>query len=173
MSIPNSDYRSQGLYRTSSLNSKKIWKCHRVVKWITEVSLPTSFKTTEVGFYKYLYVMIYDNIDIFVKNFRVYLGNKIYFAEQLAFDINEGLNSNTGDLSAGGIFNYAYNDATRTVDFSIKDGLNYKIKIPTDEEFSNYVNNTWNTTQANYDNSNPVSINYLLSNYVATFPLSL
>ena len=117
--------------------------------------------------------MIYNNIDIFVKNFRVYLGNKIYFAEQLAFDINKGLNSNTGDLSAGGIFNYAYNDATRTVDFSIKDGLNYKVKIPTDEEFSNYVNNTWNTTQANYDNSNPVSINYLLSNYVAIFPLSL
>lgn len=63
--------------------------------WITEVSLPTSFKTTEVNFYEYLYVMIYDNNDTFVKNFRIYLGNKIYFAEQLCFDINEGLNSNT------------------------------------------------------------------------------
>ena len=63
--------------------------------WITEVSLPTSFKTTEVNFYEYLYVMIYDNKDIFVKNFRIYLGNKIYFSEQLCFDINEGLNSNT------------------------------------------------------------------------------
>ena len=63
--------------------------------WITEVSLPTSFKTTEVGFYEYLYVMIYDNTNTFVKNFRVYLGNKIYFASQLCFDINEGLNSNT------------------------------------------------------------------------------
>ena len=41
--------------------------------WITEVSLPTSFKTTEVGFYEYLYVMIYDNTDTFVKNFRIYL----------------------------------------------------------------------------------------------------
>ena len=48
--------------------------------WITEVSLPTSFKTTEVNFYEYLYVMIYDNNDIFVKNFRIYLGNKIYFS---------------------------------------------------------------------------------------------
>ena len=141
--------------------------------WITEVSLPTSFKTTEVNFYEYLYVMIYDNNDIFVKNFRIYLGNKIYFAEQLCFDINEGLNSNTGDLSAGGIFVYAYDATTRTVQFSIKDGLNYKIKIPTDEELANYVNSTWDTGSTPYDNRNPVSINYLLSNYVATSPLSV
>ena len=46
--------------------------------------------------------------------------------------------------------------------------MNYKVKIPTDTELSNYVNNTWNTTQASYDNSNPVSINYLLSNFVPT-----
>ena len=141
--------------------------------WITEVSLPTSFKTTEVGFYEYLYVMVYDNTDTFVKNFRVYLGNKIYFSEQLCFDINEGLNSNTTDLSAGGIFVYAYDSATRTVEFKIKDGVNYKVKIPTDEELSNYVNGQWNTTQSNYDNRNPVSINYLLSNYVETSPLSV
>ena len=64
--------------------------------------------------YEYLYVMVFDNSDVFVKVFRVYVGNKIYFAEQLAFDINEGLNNNTGDLSAGGIFNYAYSSATRT-----------------------------------------------------------
>ena len=96
--------------------------------WVTEVSLPTSFKTTEVNFYEYLYVMIFDNTDTFVKNFRVYLGNKIYFASQLCFDINEGLNSNTTDLSAGGIFVYAYDEATRTVAFSVKEGLNYKVK---------------------------------------------
>ena len=141
--------------------------------WITEVSLPTSFKTTEVNFYEYLYVMIYDNNDIFVKNFRIYLGNKIYFAEQLCFDINEGLNSNTGDLSAGGIFVYAYDATTRTVQFSVKDGLNYKIKIPTDEELANYVNGQWYSVSVPYDNRNPVSINYLLSNYVATSPLSV
>jgi hypothetical protein len=141
--------------------------------WIAEVSLPTSFKTTEVGFYEYLYVMIYDNTNTFVKNFRVYLGNKIYFASQLCFDINEGLNSNTTDLSAGGIFNYSYDEATRTVEFSIKEGLNYKVKIPTDEELANYVDGQWNATQANYDNRNPVSINYLLSNYVETSPLSV
>ena len=83
-----------------------------------------------------------------------------------------GLNSNTEDLNAGGIFNYAYSSATRTVEFSIKDGLNYKLKVPTDVELSNYVNGTWDTTQANYDNRNPTSINYLLSSYVPTSPLT-
>ena len=136
--------------------------------WITEVSLPTTWKTTEINFYEYLYVMIYDNSDTFVKNFRVYVGNKIYFSEQLCFDLNEGMNNNTTDLSAGGVFVYSYDSATRTVEFKIKEGLNYKVKIPTDTELSNYVNNTWNTTQASYDNSNPVSINYLLSNFVPT-----
>ena len=141
--------------------------------WITEVSLPTSFKTTEVGFYEYLYVMIYDNTDTFVKNFRVYVGNKVYFASQLCFDLHEGLNSNTTDLSAGGIFNYAYDEATRTVEFSIKDGLNYKVKIPTDEELANYVNGQWDSVSTPYDNRDVVSINYLLSNYVETSPLSV
>ena len=140
---------------------------------ITDISLPASWKTTEVGFYEYLYVMIFDNSDVFVKNFRIYLGNKIYFSEQLTFDIHQSLNSNTEDLNAGGIFNYAYSSATRTVEYSIKDGLNYKVKIPTDDELSNYVANTWNTTQANYDSNNILSINYLLSNYVASSPLTV
>ena len=136
--------------------------------WITEVSLPTTWKTTENGFYEYLYVMVFDDSDVFVKNFRVYLGNKIYFAEQLAFDINEGLNNNTGDLSTGGIFVYAYSSSTRTIEIKIKDGLNYKVKIPTDTELANYVNGQWDSVSAPYDNRNVVSINYLLSNYVPT-----
>ena len=140
---------------------------------IVDISLPTSFKTTEVGFYEYMYVMIYDNTDTFVKNFRIYLGNKIYFSEQLCFDIHQSLNTNTEDLNAGGIFNYAYSSATRTVDLSIKDGLNYKVKIPTDEELSNYVNNQWDTNSANYNSNDPLSINYLLSNYIASSPLTV
>ena len=140
---------------------------------ITDISLPASWKTTENNFYEYLYVMIFDNSDVFVKNFRIYLGNKIYFAEQLTFDIHAGLNSNTEDLNAGGIFNYAYSSATRTVEYSIKDGLNYKVKIPTDDELSNYVNNQWDTNTANYDSKNILSINYLLSNYVASSPLTV
>ena len=139
---------------------------------ITEVSIPATFKTTEVGFFEYLYVLVFDNSDVFVNNFRVYLGNKIYFAEQLAYDMNEGMNNNTTDLSAGGIFSYAYSASTRTVEFKIKEGLNYKLKIPTDTELKNYVNNQWNTTQSNYDSSNPLSINYLLSNYISTSPLT-
>ena len=118
-----------------------------------------------------MYIMIFDNTNTVVKNFRIYLGNHIYVAYQLCFDINEGLNSNTTDLSAGGIFVYSYDEATRTVEFKIKEGLNYKVKIPTDVELANYVNNSWNTTQANYDSSNPVSRNYL-SNFVPTSPLT-
>ena len=112
------------------------------------------------------------NGDTLVKSVRVYLGSKIDFAEQLAFDINEGMNNNTTDLSAGGIFVYIYSSATRTVAFKVKDGLPYTIKIPTDEELSNYVNGVWDTGQSNYDNRNPVSINYLLSNFVATSPIA-
>jgi hypothetical protein len=95
--------------------------------WITDVSIPAVWKTTEVG-YEYLYVMVFDG-DTLIKNFRHYLGNTIYFAEQLCFYMAEGMNNNTTDLSAGGIFVYAYNSATRIVEFKIKDGLTYTIKI--------------------------------------------
>ena len=139
--------------------------------WITEVSLPTTWKTTEVGFYENLYIMVFDG-DTLVKNFKVYLGNKIYFAEQLAYDMVEGMNSNTTDLYTDGIFVYAYSSATRTVEIKIKDGLSYSFKIPTDEELSNYVGSVWDTGQSSYDSNNPVSINYLLSNFVATSPLT-
>lgn len=139
--------------------------------WITDISIPAVWKTTEVGFYEYLYVMVFDG-DTLVKNFRHYLGNKIYFAEQLCFDIVEGMNNNTTDLSAGGIFVYSYSSATRTVEIKVKDGLSYSIKIPTDAELQNYVNGIWDTGTANYDNRNIVSINYLLSNFVPTNPIS-
>ena len=140
--------------------------------YITYVSLGAVWKTTEIGFYEYLYVMVYDNSDVLVKCFRHYLGNKIYFAEQFCYDIVEGMNSNTTDLYSGGIFNYAYSSATRTVEIKVKDGLNYKVKLPTDEELNNYVNNTWDTGTYPYDNKKPVSKNYLLSNYVATSPIA-
>ena len=139
--------------------------------YITDVSIPAVWKSTEIGFYEYLYVMIFDG-DTLVKNFRIYLGNKIYYAQQLCFDINEGLNSNTGDLSAGGIFVFAYDSATRTVEFKIKDGLSYTVKFPVDEELANYVNGIWDTGTAPYNSNNPVSINYLLSNFVPSTPLS-
>ena len=73
------------------------------------------------------------------------------------------MNTNTEDLSAGGIFVHAYSSAART---------DYRIKIPTDTELANYVNDTRNTTQSSYDNRSPESINYLLSTYVSTSPLT-
>ena len=140
--------------------------------YITDISIPAVWKPTEINFYEYLYVMVF-NGDTLVKFFRHYLGNKIYFAEQLCFDINEGLNNNTTGLSAGGIFVYAYSSATRTVEIKVKGGLpyiTYTIKTPTDEELQNYVNGVWDTGQSNYDNRNPVSINYLLSHFCSYKP---
>ena len=139
--------------------------------YITDVSIPAVWKTTEVGFYEYVYVMVFDG-DTLIKNFRHYLGNKIYFAEQLCFDMLEGMTSNTTDLSAGGIFVYSYSSATRTVEIKVKDGLSYTIKIPTDDELANYVNGVWDTGTSNYDSRKPVSINYLLSNFVPTNPIA-
>ena len=54
------------------------------------------------------------------------------------------------------------------MEIKVADGLNFKLKIPTDKELQNYVNNTWNRNDADYNNSIPLSINYLLSNYVET-----
>ena len=139
--------------------------------YVTDISIPAVWKTTEVGFYEYMYVMVF-NGDTLVENFRHYLGNKIYFAEQLCFDIVEGMNNNTTDLSAGGIFVYSYSSATRTIEIKVKDGLPYTIKIPTDTELGNYVNGVWDTGQSNYDNRKPVSINNLLSNFVPTNPIA-
>ena len=82
------------------------------------------------------------------------------------------MNSNTGDLSAGGIFVYSYSSASRTVEIKVKDGLSYTIKIATNDELSNYVNGVWDTGTSNYNSNSPVSINYLLSNFVPTSPIA-
>ena len=140
--------------------------------YVTDISTPAVWKTTEINFYEYIYVMVF-NADTLVKNFRVYLGNRIYFSEQLCFDMVEGMNNNTTDLSADGIFVYAYSSATRTVEIKVKDGLPYTIKIPTDTELENYVDGIWDSVSAPYDNRKPVSINYLLSNFVPTNPIAV
>ena len=137
--------------------------------YITEVSLPTVWKTTEVGFFEKFYAMIYDNTDTLLRCVILDLSNRIYFAEQLSFDIVSKLNDAVRDLNANNdIFVYAYSSATRTVEIKVADGLNFKIKIPTDKELATYVNNTWNRGDADYNSTVPLSINYLLSNYVET-----
>ena len=137
--------------------------------YITEVSLPTVWKTTEVGFFEKFYAMIYDNTDTLLRCVILDLSNKIYFAEQLSFDIVGKLNDAVRDLNANNdIFVYAYSSATRTVEIKVADGLNFKLKIPTDEELSSYVGSEWNRGDADYNNTIPLSINYVLSNFVAT-----
>ena len=111
--------------------------------YISEVSIPAVWKTTEVGFYENLYFMLYNDSDLLLRSSQVYLGNKIYFAEQLSFDMVQGMNDKVRDLNAGNdIFVYAYSSATRTVEIKVADGLNFKLKIPTDSELANYVSNT-------------------------------
>lgn len=140
--------------------------------WITEVSLPATWKTTEVGLFENLYFMLYIGSDVLLRSSKVYLGNKVYFAEQLSFDMVAGMNNAVRHLNAGNyIFVYAYSSATRTVEIKVADGLDFKSKIPTDDELGIYVSNTWNGASDGhdvYDNTEPLSINYLLSNYVAT-----
>ena len=137
--------------------------------YITEVSLPTVWKTTEVGFFEKFYAMLYDNTDTLLRCVILDLSNKIYFAEQLSFDIVSKLNDAVRDLNANNdIFVYAYSSATRTVEIKVADGLNFKLKIPTDEELSSYVGSEWNRGDADYNNTVPLSINYLLSNFVPT-----
>ena len=137
--------------------------------YITEVSLPTVWKTTEVGFFEKFYAMIYDNTDTLLRCVILDLSNKIYFAEQLSFDIVSTLNDAVRDLNANNdIFVYAYSSATRTMEIKVADGLNFKLKIPTDEELSSYVGSEWNRGDADYNNTVPLSINYLLSNFVPT-----
>ena len=137
--------------------------------YITEVSLPTVWKTTEVGFFEKFYAMIYDNTDTLLRCVILDLSNKIYFAEQLSFDIVSKLNDAVRDLNANNdIFVYAYSSATRTMEIKVADGLNFKLKIPTDTELSSYVGSEWNRGDADYNNTVPLSINYLLSNFVPT-----
>ena len=94
----------------------------------------------------------------------------------MSFDMVSGMNDAARDFNSNNdIFVYAYSSATRTVEIKVADGLNFKVKIPTDTELSNYVNDTWTTASDSfdaYDNTNPLSINYLLSNYVPTSSLT-
>ena len=140
--------------------------------FITEVSIPAVWKTTEVGFYEKFYFMLYKDGTLF-GNYIIDLSNKIYFAEQLSFDIVEKMNEATNGEHPN-MFVYAYSSATRTVEIKVADGLPnvYAIKIPTDSELSTYVSGTWNRGTAEYDSSSPKSINYFLSNYVATQPIA-
>ena len=42
--------------------------------YVTDISIPAVWKSTEVGFYEYIYVVVF-NGDTLVKKIRVYLGN--------------------------------------------------------------------------------------------------
>ena len=57
--------------------------------------------------------------------------------EQFSDDIVTGLNNDVRDLNSDNdIFVYAYSASTRTVSISVADGLNFRLKVPTDNELS-------------------------------------
>ena len=67
------------------------------------------WKTTEVGFFEKFYAMRYDNTDTLLRCVILDLSNKIYFAEQLSYDIVSKLNDAVRDLNSGNdVFVYAY-----------------------------------------------------------------
>ena len=53
------------------------------------------------------------------------------------------------------------------MELKLNDPINYRIKIPTDEELETYVNDEWDRGQFEYDNLRPKAIIYFLSNYIA------
>ena len=87
------------------------------------------------------------------------------------------MNDKVRDLNAGSdIFVYAYSSTSRTVEIKVADGLNFRLKIPTNTELANYVSNTWNGASNGhdvYDNTRPLSESNLLSNYVPTSLLTI
>ena len=52
--------------------------------YVTDISVPAVWKSTEINFYEYLYVMVF-NGDTLVKNFRVFLGYLIFFCRTALF----------------------------------------------------------------------------------------
>ena len=67
------------------------------------------------------------------------------------------------DLSSNhDTFVCAYFASTRTVSISLANGLNFRLKIPTDEESAKNMNNSWSVNDTPCHNIDPVSIHFLL-----------
>ena len=139
--------------------------------FVTECSFSTPFYTTEKGFYKFMYIMLYDNSNVLLRSTAVDVSGEIYYANQLSYKIQRELNIAFNDI-APDLFLTVYGASERKMELKLNDPINYKIKIPTDEELETYVNDKWDRGQFEYDNLRPKSINYLLSNYIAYDPAS-
>ena len=141
----------------------------RTKMFVTECSFSTPFYTTEKGFYERFYIMLYGNTNVLLRSTAVDVSGEIYYANQLSFKIQTELNAAFNDITPD-LFLTVYGQSKRKMELKLNDPINYKIKIPTDDELETYVNNTWNRGQYEYDNLRPKPINYLLSNYIAYEP---
>ena len=115
--------------------------------------------------------MLYNSSNVLLRSTAVDVSGEIYYANQLSFKIQSELNTAFNDIVPD-LFLTVYGQSERKMELKLNDPLNYKIKIPTDEELETYVNGEWNREQFEYDNLRPKAINYLLSNYIAYEPAS-
>ena len=137
--------------------------------FVTECTFSTPFYTTEKGFYERFYIMLYSSSNVLLRSTAVDVSGEIYYSNQLSYQIQTELNTAFNNITPD-LFLTVYGQSKRKMELKLNDPINYKIRIPTDEELETYVNNTWNRGQYEYDNLRPKSINYLLSNYIAYEP---
>ena len=94
-----------------------------------------------------------------------------FITNPVSYKIQTELNAAFNDVTPD-LFLTVYGQSERKMELKLNDPLNYKIKIPTDEELETYVNDKWNRGQFEYGNLRPKSNNYLLSSYIAYDPAS-
>ena len=141
----------------------------RTKMFVTKCSCSTPFYTTEKGLYERFYIMLYNSSNVLLRSTAVDVSGDISHANQLSFKMQAELHAAFNDI-APDLFLTVYGQSERKMELKLNDPLNYKIKIPTDEELETYVNDKWDRRQFEYDNLRPKAINYLLSNYIAYEP---
>ena len=126
----------------------------RTKMFVTECSFSTPFYTTEKGFYERFYIMLYNSSNVLLRSTAVDASGEIYYANQLSYNIQTELNTAFNDIVPD-LFLTVYGQSERRMELKLNDPLNYKIKIPTDEELETYVHGEWNRGQFEYDNLRP------------------
>ena len=150
----DSDYRIVSSNSTSDfiIELDSNFECPNNAKmWVSEISLPTPVFTTEKGFYERFYIMLYNgNGTTLLRCVTIDVSGKVYYASQLAYDLQQQLNEAFNDISPH-MFVVNYGSSVRTAEFRLGDPNTYKFKVPTDAELASYVNDTWNRGDFDYD----------------------
>ena len=67
--------------------------------FVTECSFSTPFYTTEKGFYERFYIMLYKSANVLLRSTAVDVSGEIYYANQLSYKIQTGLNTAFNDIA--------------------------------------------------------------------------